>query len=341
MNFSAPFIARPVATTLLTIGLALAGRVGVFPVAGFAAAERRFPTISVTAQMPGASPETMATSVATPLERHLGTIADVTEMTSSSSVGSTRVVLQFGFEPRHRRRRARRAGRDQCRARRSAGCAAIQPDLSQSQSRRSADSDFGADLRHADAGTDLRLRVHDPAAEAVSQVAGIGTGADRRQFAARRSRAISIRARCSNMASASRTCARHFRPPTPIPPKAPSKRRASAIRFMSTTQAIRADQYRSLIVAYRNSAAVRLSDIADVNDGVEDVRNLGMANGKPAMLVISVPPARRQHYRRGRPHQARGAAVAGVDAAFDHHYPVQRSHNDDPPFAARCRAARC
>src|SRR6202166_151247 len=97
MSLSTPFIERPVATTLLTIGLALAGifAFNQLPVSPLPQVD--FPTISVTAQMPGASPETMATTVATPLERHLGVIADVTEMTSSSSVGSTRINLQFGL----------------------------------------------------------------------------------------------------------------------------------------------------------------------------------------------------------------------------------------------------
>src|ERR1700760_4795966 len=98
MTFSHIFIARPTATTLLTIGLALAGMVAFFllPVAPLPNTDQ--PTISVTASMAGASPETMSTSVATPLERHLGSIADVTEMTSQSSVGSTRITLQFGIE---------------------------------------------------------------------------------------------------------------------------------------------------------------------------------------------------------------------------------------------------
>src|SRR6201994_4902062 len=97
MTFSHIFIARPTATTLLTIGLALAGMVAFFllPVAPLPNTDQ--PTISVTASMAGASPETMSTSVATPLERHLASIADVSEMTSQSSVGSTRITLQFGL----------------------------------------------------------------------------------------------------------------------------------------------------------------------------------------------------------------------------------------------------
>src|SRR4051812_16070805 len=97
VSLSTPFIERPVATTLLTIGLALAGMFAFFKLPVSPLPQVDFPAISVFAQMPGASPETMATTVATPLERHLGVIADVTEMTSSSTVGSTRISLQFGL----------------------------------------------------------------------------------------------------------------------------------------------------------------------------------------------------------------------------------------------------
>ena len=95
MNLSAPFIARPVATTLLTIGLALAGMVAFTGLAVSPLPKVEFPTIQVTATLPGASPETVATSVTTPLERRLGAIAGVSEITSSSSVGNSRITLQF------------------------------------------------------------------------------------------------------------------------------------------------------------------------------------------------------------------------------------------------------
>src|SRR5712692_6694788 len=98
MNISAAFIERPVATTLLTLGLALAGAVAftLLPVSPLPQVD--FPTISVQAQLPGASPETMAATVATPLERSLGRIAGITEMTSSSSLGSTHIILQFDLD---------------------------------------------------------------------------------------------------------------------------------------------------------------------------------------------------------------------------------------------------
>src|SRR5213596_3386242 len=97
MEPSTPFIRRPVATTLLTFGLAAAGAVAFFKLPVSPLPQVDFPTISVQASLPGASPQDVATTVASPLERHLGQIADVTEMTSSSTVGSTRITLQFGL----------------------------------------------------------------------------------------------------------------------------------------------------------------------------------------------------------------------------------------------------
>ena len=146
MNISAPFIARPVATTLLTIGIALAGIFAFFKLPVSPLPQVDFPTISVQAQLPGASPDTVATSVAEPLERHLGQIADVTEMTSDQfgRPGAHRAAVRPG--PRHQRRRARRAGGDQRRARRPADQPAQQPDLSQGEPGRRAGADPGADL---------------------------------------------------------------------------------------------------------------------------------------------------------------------------------------------------
>src|ERR1700751_112404 len=97
MEPSSPFIRRPVGTTLLTFGLAVAGAIAFFKLPVSPLPEVDFPTISVQATLPGGSPEDVATTVASPLERHLGQIADVTEMTSSSTVGSTRITLQFGL----------------------------------------------------------------------------------------------------------------------------------------------------------------------------------------------------------------------------------------------------
>ena len=168
MNVSAPFIARPVATTLLTLGVVLAGVVAFFrlPVAPLPQVD--FPTISVQASLPGASPETMAATVATPLERALGRIAGVTEMTSSSSLGIDARRAAVRPRPRHRRRGARRAGGDQRGAQHAADRPAEQSDLPQGEPRRCAGADHRAHVRHDDAGADVRRRVDDPRAEACA-----------------------------------------------------------------------------------------------------------------------------------------------------------------------------
>ena len=137
MNISAPFIHRPVATTLLTVGDRAGGRRGLHAAAGVAAAAGGFPDhLRAAPACPGASPETMASSVATPLERQFGRIAGVTEMTSSSTLGSHQHHAAVRSEPQHRRRGARRAGGHQRGARLSAGQSAEQSHLSQGESRR-------------------------------------------------------------------------------------------------------------------------------------------------------------------------------------------------------------
>ena len=151
MSLSSPFIRRPVATTLLTFGLAAVGVVAFFQLPVSPLPEVDFPTISVQATLPGASPQDVATTVASPLERHLGQIADVTEMTSSSTVGSTRITLQFGLN-----RDINGAARDVQAAINAARAdladqPASKPDLPQGQSRRRPDHGADADVRHPDA----------------------------------------------------------------------------------------------------------------------------------------------------------------------------------------------
>ncbi len=169
MNFSYPFIRRPIGTTLLAIGLFLVGAVAYrfLPVASLPSVD--FPTIRVSASRPGADPNIMAATVAAPLERRLGEIAGVTEMTSVSSLGLSRITVQFDLEPQHRRRRARRAGRAQCRAQRPAGRPADAADLPQGQSGGGADPDPGADLQDHAAERDLRRRRQRDRAAAIAR----------------------------------------------------------------------------------------------------------------------------------------------------------------------------
>ena len=284
MNISALFIDRPVATTLLTLGIALAGAAAfmLLPVSPLPQVD--FPTISVQAAMPGASPETMATSVATPLERHLGQIADVTEMTSSSSVGSTRVTLQFGLN-----RDIDGAARDV-----QAAINAARADLptalrSNPTYRKMNPADAPIMILALVSNTLTQGQLYDSAAtvlqQKLSQVDGIG------QVTVGGSSLPAVRAELNPhalfkyrvgledvraaLASANANS-----------PKGAIEDGERHYQIYTNDQASHAADYRSLVVAYRNGAAVRLSDIGEVIDSVEDLRNLGLANGRPSVLVI-------------------------------------------------------
>ncbi|MGD0141746.1 MAG: efflux RND transporter permease subunit [Rhizomicrobium sp.] len=284
MNISAPFIARPVATTLLTAGLIMAGLVAVFLLPVSPMPNVDLPTISVQASMAGASPETMATTVATPLERHLGTIADVDEMTSSSSVGSTRVTLQFGLD-----RNIDGAARD-VEAAINAARADLPTSLKSNPTYRKINPADAPILILALTSDSLSTgQIYDLAStilqQKLSQVAGVG------QVQIGGSSLPAVRIDLNPLAlfqygigledvRAALSAANADAPKGSLD--------QGNLRFQVATndQATTAAQFQSLIVAYRNNAAVKLSDIANVTDGVEDVRNIGLTNGKPAVLVI-------------------------------------------------------
>jgi multidrug efflux pump len=284
MNIAAPFIARPIATTLVTIGLALAGFVAFFLLPVSPMPDVDIPAIFVQATMAGASPETMATSVATPLERHLGAIADVDEMTSSSSVGSTRVILTFDIH-----RNIDGAARDV-----EAAINAARADLPASLKanptyRKLNPSDAPILILALTSDTLSPGQIYDSAStilqQKLSQVGGIG------QVQIGGSSLPSVRVDLNPQAlfkygiglediraALSGTNANA--------PKGALSQSGRTFQVYTNDQAIRADQYAPLVVAYRNGNPVRLADVAHVYDGVEDVRNIGMSNGKPAVLVI-------------------------------------------------------
>jgi multidrug efflux pump len=284
MNFSSLFIARPVATTLLSIGLALAGGSAFFLLPVSPLPNVDYPTISVTAQLPGASPETASTSVATPLERHLGTIADVTEMTSSSTVGQTRINLQFDLN-----RDIEGAARDV-----QAAINAARVDLpaalrSNPTYRKVNPADAPVIILALTSDTLSPGQIYDSAStvlqQKLSQVAGVGevTVGGSSLPAVRvelNPRALfkygigleDVRAALSAANANS--------------PKGAIETGDRKYQIYVNDTASRAAEYQNLIVAYRNNAPVRLSAIADVSDGVENVRNLGNADGKPAVLII-------------------------------------------------------
>ena len=287
MNLSAPFIARPVATTLLTLGVALAGAMAfnllpVAPLPKIAA-----PAISVSASIPGASPEVMASSVATPLERHLGAIADVDDMTSTSSVGTTNIQLTFGLD-----RDIDGAARDV-----QAAIVAAHADLPSSMTRNPSYRKFNSSsfpvMQLAMTSDVLTQGQIFDAADAVvsqrlSQLKGVGSV----NVAGSALPAVrvelnpltlskygiglqDIRAAISN-ANANA-------------PKGAIESATQHYQIYTNDNARTAADYRSLIVANRGGATVRLGDVAtvtDINDGAtENIRNYGLYNGKPAVQV--------------------------------------------------------
>ena len=284
MNLSQPFVRRPIATTLLTMGVALAGILALLRLPVSPLPQVDYPTISVQASQPGASPAVMATSVATPLERYLGTIANVTEMTSSSSLGSTRITLQFGLD-----RDINGAARD-VQAAINAAHADLPASLRSNPTYRKVNPADAPIMILALTSTTLSQgQLYDAAAtilqQKLSQVSGIGQvdlggsslPAVRVELEPRALfrygigledvRAAIAAANANSPKGAIEAGGRHY-------------------QIYTNDQARRADQYRGLVIAYRNGAAVRLADVAEVVDSVEDLRNQGLANGQPSVLVI-------------------------------------------------------
>ncbi|SAL20231.1 efflux RND transporter permease subunit [Caballeronia humi] len=284
MNLSRPFIARPVATTLLAIGVALAGMFAFvkLPVAPLPQVD--FPTISVQASLPGASPETVATSVASPLERHLGSIADVTEMTSQSAVGSTRITLQFGLN-----RDIDGAARD-VQAAINAARADLPASLKSNPTYHKVNpADAPILVLALSSPTRTAGSLYDSAATVLQQTLSTVPGVGEVDVSGSANPAVRVELEPgalfhygigledvrAALASANANS-----------PKGAIEFKGTRFQLYTNDQASKADQYRDLVVAYRNGSAVRLSDVGEVVDSVEDLRNLGLINGKRAVLVI-------------------------------------------------------
>ncbi|WP_434107161.1 efflux RND transporter permease subunit [Paraburkholderia caffeinilytica] len=285
MNLSRPFIDRPVATTLLSLGLALAGVFAFvrLPVAPLPQVD--FPTISVQASLPGASPETVANSVASPLERHLGQIADVTEMTSQSSVGAARVTLQFGLD-----RDINGAARD-VQAAINAARADLPSSLKSNPTYHKVNpADAPILILALTSHTLPRAKLYDLAStilsQALSQLPGIGE-VDVNGSANPAVRVelnpnalyhygIGLEDVRAALASANANS-----------PKGTIESEGARYQLYANDQARAADQYKDLIIAYRNGAGVKLSDVAEIDDSVEDLRNLGLSrDNQPSVLVM-------------------------------------------------------
>ena len=284
MSVSTPFIRRPVATILLTFGIAAAGAVSFFQLPVSPLPQVDFPTISVRAQLPGASPEVVATSVATPLERHLGQIADVTEMTSVSTVGAARINLQFGLN-----RDINGAARD-VQAAINAAHADLPTSLRTNPSYRKVNPADAPILILALTSDTLRQgELYDAASTVVSQKLSQVDGVGEVTVGGSSLPAVRVELNPSalykygigleDVRAALASANAHS-------PKGAIETGDLHYQIYDNDQAKVAAEYRSLIVAYRNGAPVRLSDVGEAVDGVENIRNAGLANGKPSVLVI-------------------------------------------------------
>ncbi len=283
-SLSEPFIRRPVATTLLTIGIALAGLVSfsLLPVSPLPQVD--FPTISVSASLPGASPETMATSVATPLERQLGRIAGVTEMTSSSSQNSTRVTLQFDLS-----RDIDGAARD-VQAGLNAALAQLPTVPTNPTYRKVNPADQPILILALTSKTLSPGQIYDAAstvvAQKISQVKGVGQAT------------VSGATLPAVRVDVNPTALNKYGIPLDTVRIALQNANANLPKgyieqddkrwqlYTNDQTGLDSAPYKNLIVTYKDGAAVRMSDVATVTDSVQDIRNLGLFNGEPAVLIL-------------------------------------------------------
>ena len=284
MNISAPFIKRPVATTLITLAIALAGALGYFSLPVSPLPQVDFPTIMVQAQLPGASPDVAATSLAEPLERHLGQIADVTEMTSQSQTGQSRVILQFGLD-----RNIDGAAKDVMAAINAAQADLPTNLLTQPIYRKVNPAEAPILILTLTSKTLTSVQMYDAAntllAQQLSQISGVGqvfiSGSALPAVRVELDPlqlfhfGIGLEAIRSALASANANA-----------PKGAVDVGAHRWQIYTTDQASHAADFRSQVVAYRNGAAVELSDVANVVDSAQDVRNFALGDGQPAVIVV-------------------------------------------------------
>lgn len=284
MNLSSLFINRPVATTLLTLAIALAGLLAFINLPVAALPQVDFPSISVSAQLPGASPETMASTVATPLERALGRIAGVTEMTSSSGQGTTRVTLQFDLS-----RDIDGAARD-VQAAINAAISLLPTGMpSRPNFRRDNPADMPVLIMTLTSDILRREQMYDLAStillQKLSQVSGVGQV----QVGGAAMPAVRVELNphaLSQYGISLEEVRTTITQSNVIRPKGVIEQGQLRWQIQANDQGRTAADFQSLIISYRQGRAVRLADVATVLDSVEDLRNAGMANGQQAVLVL-------------------------------------------------------
>jgi len=289
MSISSPFIQRPVATTLLTIAVTLAGALAYFQLPVSPLPQIDFPTISVSTTLPGASPEVMAAAVATPLEKQFTRIAGVTEMTSKSTLGSASVTLQFDLN-----RDIDAAGRD-VQAAINAAAAFLPPNLPQVPKYRKVNpAEQAALFMSLTSDTVPRPKLYDLAssvfAQKLAQVKGVG------QVSVAGGSLPAVRVEL-NPQPLSRynvgldQIAGFLQSANANRPKGEFSNSLLNMPLYADDQLFEAKDYRNLVVVYRNGAPVRLSDLGQIVDGPEDIRNMGLQHGAPAItLSVSRQP---------------------------------------------------
>ncbi|HHV4446033.1 TPA: multidrug efflux RND transporter permease subunit MdtC [Klebsiella pneumoniae] len=284
MKFFALFIYRPVATILISLAITLCGILGfrLLPVAPLPQVD--FPVIMVSASLPGASPETMASSVATPLERSLGRIAGVNEMTSSSSLGSTRIILEFNFD-----RDINGAARDVQAAINAAQSLLPSGMPSRPTYRKANPSDAPIMILTLTSDTYSQGELYDFAstqlAQTIAQIDGVGdVDVGGSSLPAVR---VDLNPQALFNQGVSLDAVRTAISDANVrKPQGALEDSAHRWQVQTNDELKTAADYQPLIVHYQNGAAVRLGDVATVSDSVQDVRNAGMTNAKPAILLM-------------------------------------------------------
>ena len=290
MNLSAPFIRRPIGTTLLLVGMLIAGIVAFFVLPVSPLPQVDFPTVSVNASLPGASPDTMGSSVATPLERRLGTIADVTEMTSQSGLGSSRITLQFNLN-----RNIDGAARD-VQAAINAARADLPSTLRSNPTYRKVNpADAPILILALTSKTKSPGQIYDSVATTLSQQLLQAQGVGDVEIGGGSLPAVRIDLNPAQLAAygiALEDVRAAIQASNANRPKGALEGHGQRLQIYTNDQGIKAADYRDLPVAYRNGAPVRLQDVASVNDSVEDTRTTGLFNGQPSIVaIISRQPA--------------------------------------------------
>jgi multidrug efflux pump len=288
MSLSQPFIRRPIATVLLTIGIALAGIAAFFVLPVSPLPQVDFPTISVSANLPGGSPDTMATSVATPLERRLAVIAGVNEITSNSGNGSTRINLQFDLS-----RQIDSAARE-VQAAINASRADLPATLRSNPTYRKANpADAPVLILALTSKSRSPGQIYDEVSNIVQQKIAQVKGVGDVELGGGSLPAVRVDLnpyQLNQYGLATEDVRAAIQATNANRPKGALEGQGMRLQIYSQantpTNGRTAADYKGLVVAWRNGSAIRLQDVADVTDGVENINTLGLFNGEPAVVVL-------------------------------------------------------